>query len=133
MPLDRTNDGSRKGRTNRSALRESDAFLNGKVDSPWISALRYEYEKQGLHKWTNAKVYQVAQIFHCTLQELCALAGEFRNEAIARYRSKNLWPMSLTIQFDKLVKFKVGLNEVHVQDALAAKGLVWREDEERAA
>jgi hypothetical protein len=111
----------------RKALRESDAFLNGKVVSPWITALRYEYEKAGLHQWSNAKVYQCCQIFRCTLPELCALAGLFDPVAITRYRSRNLWPIYLTIQFDKLVKFKLGMREVHVQDALAAKGLVWDE------
>jgi hypothetical protein len=130
------------GCANRSAIRESDAFLNGKpvrlpdgtyAGSPWITALRYEYEKAGLHQWTNAKVFQVAQIFHCTLPELCALAGEFRMDAIARHRSNNRWPMCLTIQWDKLVKFKLGLRGVHVQDALAAKGLVWENEEEAAA
>jgi len=137
MPVGIKNPG---GRPDRSAIRESDAFLNGRVrlpdgtyaGSPWITALRYEFEKAGLDKWTNAKVFQVCQIFRCTLPELCALAGEFRNGVIARYRSNNKWPLYLTIQWDKLVKFKLGLREVHVQDALAAKGLVWDNEEEAA-
>ncbi len=124
------------------AIREQNAFLGGKriprgrcspPVSPWETALRYEYERAGLHQWNNAKVFQVCQIFRCTLHELCGIAGLFDDKKIGELRRANLWPMMLTIQWQRLVDFKLGLRGVQVQDALAAKGLVWREDEEKAA
>jgi hypothetical protein len=132
MPKGIRNDGGRCGRPSFAPIRELDAFLQGTGGpSPWVQALKWEYEKANLHLWTNAKICQVASIFRCTVHELCAVAGLFDRKEIARHLKENKWPLYLAIQFDKLVKFKLGLRDVHVQDALAAKGLVW--DNEEAA
>lgn len=113
---------------NHRAIRESEEFLRGiSKDSPWTVSLRAEYHKEGLDRWNNRKVYEVCRMFRCTLKELCAWAGLFETKAIASHESNNRWPMYLTLQWDKLVRFKLKLEGINVQDALASKGLYWGE------
>ncbi len=145
MPQGICNDGSKVGRRNRSALRENNAFLkgggkyrvNGKSHattlSPWAESLKFEYHAQGLDTWTNSKVFDCCRMFHCTLNELCAWAGEFDRSHVTRWRNLNRWPIYLTLHFDRLVRYKLALRGAGVQDAMAAKGFDWKNEEEKAA
>jgi len=133
-----------------TALRDNDRFLRGirkkkegaerllpAERSPWTQSLRVEYHKEGLDTWTNQRVYLVCRMFRCTLHELCAWAGLFDDEAIAAFQKNKYWPMFLTLQWNKLVRFKLKWKGAEIQDAMAAKGFYWgdlpKNEEEKAA
>ncbi len=69
----------------------------------------------------------VAKIFHCTVPELCAIAGEFNNNTIRNYKKEDHWPMHLTIQWNKLLRFKFGHSGPSLQEQAAAKYLNWEQ------
>jgi len=117
----------------RAALRDNNAFLRGTRESPWTTSLKFEYEKDGLHRWTSRRVWTVAKIFHCTVPELCAIAGEFDTERIARYEKSGEWPMTLTLQWAKMLRFRFKQLGPDIQDQAAAKYLNWTDPEEHPA
>lgn len=89
--------------------------------------MKAEYENQGLHQWTTAKVRAVCKLFHCKLEELCALVGVFNAGTIALAKMRNHWPMSMTIQWDRMVRLKLGAQGLDPQSAYAAKFLNWKD------
>jgi hypothetical protein len=105
-----------------------DKFISKGHDSACRNAVRFEYEKQHLHDWDNERVYRLCRLFHCTVHELCAIAGEFENQLVARYLRTQYWPMTLTVQWNKLLRARMGMRVPDSQDMLAAKYLKWKED-----
>lgn len=121
-------------------MREVDEFLEEKrvrnqayLSSPWIEALRIEYESESLHKWDNKRVACVCQIFHCTIYEACALVGEFDPGVVRQHQKLNHWPMYLTLQWSKLVHFKLGLTKLPDAQDIASVRLIGREIKEEVA
>lgn len=96
-----------------------------------------EYHREGLDRWDNAKVADTTRMFRCTLYDLCAWAGLFERHIITRCLEKNRWPIYLTIQWNRLRRFKLKLAGAEIQDAMAAKGFNWesevKNEEEKAA
>ncbi len=95
--------------------------------SAWTESLLAEYQRLGLDTWTNKRVFTVARMFHCTVPELCAVAGEFDQEAIRRYLNDQWhhWPMTLTLQWNKLARARAGMREPDAQDIGVARNLNW--------
>ena len=98
---------------------EDDFLWEG--DSPWVETIRYEFERLHLDDWNNARVFKTAELLHCTIFELCAIAGLFDRDEVAKLIKKNRWPTTLTVQWNKLVRFRTGLRSPDFQDLLAAK------------
>jgi len=125
---------------NRASTEDEDRFLkclapeagHAMPHTAWGASILSEYRKAGLHKWDNEKVEEVCRLFHCTLSELCAVAG-VAGELIGRHRNNNRWPMYLTIQWDRMIRFKLQLPGLHVQDVMAVKTLAFTENEEDKA
>jgi hypothetical protein len=105
---------------------------HAKPHTAWGASILSEYRKAGLHKWDNEKVDEVCRLFHCTLSELAAVAG-VDGTRIGKYRTANRWPMYLTIQWDRMIRFKLQLPGLHVQDAMAVKAMDFRNNEEDKA
>lgn len=108
------------------------AAKRGADQSPWIQSLRWEYERQELHRWDNAKVFKTARLFHCTVPELCAVAGEFDPRTIVALLKSQRWPMTMTIQWNKMLRARTGMRTPDSQDMAAAKHLDWESPEEPA-
>lgn len=93
--------------------------------SPWTIAIKADYMTAGLDRWDNQRVFRICELFNCTVEDLCSIAGLFERDAISRYLKENLWPMWLTIQWDRLERCRLRMNDPHLQDGLAATVLDW--------
>jgi hypothetical protein len=106
-----------------------------KISTPKMAAIRFHYKAAGLDQWDNAKVRELSRLMRCSVRELCAWAGQFEPSMISIYARNNHWPMTLTVQWNRLLQFKLG--QFGLQDAMAAKTFKLanepRNEEEKAA
>lgn len=89
-------------------------------NSPAVVQIRQRYERAGLQTWNNARVSKLACDLNWTIWTLAAEAGAFTTfydakfdmfrlkldkGLIQRAWKKNHWPVSLTVNFDRLEKY----------------------------
>jgi len=86
-------------------------------NNPLVRIVAHKIERRGAHAWNNSRVYKLAENLGCTLPVLCARAGMFRQfnapksglirlkldtTAIRSAISKNLWPVAVTLHFERM-------------------------------
>lgn len=95
--------------------------------SPWIASIRLDYELKGLLTWNNDRMQRVAQLFHCTVEDLCAVAGLFDSRSITEFRKNDRWPAYIAVQLDNLVRARAGLRGPTHQHLFQSKILAWQD------
>jgi hypothetical protein len=130
--------GNKPSNADNKQVRESEAFLRGQdvkrghdgkwqpaSTSPWIESLKANYHLEGLDDWDNRKVNSVCVLMGCTLHELCAWAGCSDSSSVRKWQGENRWPVYLTLQWHRLVAYKMNQPGIMAQDAIAAKMFDW--------
>jgi hypothetical protein len=87
------------------------------AQDPKVKLLAMQHEDRELHTWNNHMVSKLARDMGCTIWVLCATAGCFKQEydsekdklqleldekLIRRSWKNNLWPVLLSVQFQRL-------------------------------
>ena len=96
-------------------------MLWGDEDSPWVATAKYVFERDGLFEWDNNSLLRLCNLLRCRVEDLCAHAGMFDREFIRECIGKNSWPPFLSVQWQRLLKFKIGVRAPDRQEALAVK------------
>jgi len=98
--------------------------------TPWTAMLSTRYSMAGYDRWNNLRVVKTCRLLGVDIFTLCAWVGVFDRRRVLTIAKKDVWPVEIALQFDRLERLKAGIKAPSFQDIFAAQ-LIAASDKEK--